>query len=146
MSDFASEARFDQGVFYSTAPAFISIPDMFHISQGTFEEFKMEGYVAPTTAIPLSAEHKIPTDKNRDIFAEITKKSKDPGPSHYSETFKSTEKRYWTPSNGRFSKGRRRTMTEEVMDTSKKIPGPSDYNETPKSGGKKRTAALGKFK
>lgn len=146
MSEFGSEFKFDPGPFYSTAPVLPSVKDMFHITEGTFEEFKMEGYKAPSTAIDLSAEHKIPGDKNRDIFADVTRKANDPGPTKYSEDFKMIEKRYWTPSNGRFRKSRRKTITDETMETSQKLPGPGSYLTTPKGEPRKKTAAMGKFK
>ena len=146
MSDFGSDFGYFAGPFSQTAPNFATIQDLYNITRGTFEEFKMEGYTAPTTAIPLSIEHKIPIDKNRDIFADITKKSKDPDPTTYAADQKTVEARFWTTTNGKFYHGRRKTFTEETMEIAEKLPGPASYMPTPKSGQKKRTAALGKFK
>lgn len=146
MSEFGSDFGYAPHPFSQTAPNFFSIQDIYNITQGTFEEFKMEGYTAPTTAIPLSIEHKIPTDKNRDIFADITKKANDPGPTTYAADDKTIQSRFWTTTNGKFRRNRRKTFTEETMDFASKLPGPGNYIPTPKGEPKKKTAILGKFK
>lgn len=146
MSDIGSDFAYAYHPFSQTAPNFSSIQDVYNITRGTFEEFKMEGYTAPTTAIPLSIEHKIPKDKNRDIFADITKKSNDPGPTTYAPDEKTTQSRFWTTANGKFKHSRRKTFTEETIEISSKLPGPGNYMPTPKGEPKKKTAVLGKFK
>lgn len=142
MSDYAD---FSIPQFARTVPLFHTVEDMYNITHGTFNEFKLEGYNPPTTAIPLSAEHKIPTDKNRDIFADITKKAKEPDPTTYAAEDEKVYKRCWEKATGKFKKCRRRTFTEETMLIGKKLPGPGDYMPTPKGQPVKATARLGKF-
>lgn len=146
-----SEYGYDMGYapapqFLRTAPVISSVEDVYHMTRGTFDEFQMKGYEAPKTAIPISAEHAIPKDKNRDIFAAIGKRAKDPDPATYAADEKMIEKRFWTTANGKFHPGKRKTFTDEVMEVSKKIPGPGGYMPTPKGEPIKLKSELGKFK
>lgn len=146
MSDIGSDFGYNpNNHLLRTAPILASIEDTYHLTRGTFDEFQMKGYNAPKTAIPLSAEHQIPKDKNRDIFISITKRAKDPDPVTYAADAKMIEKRFWTSANGKFHPGKRKTFTEEVIDISKKIPGPGNYMPTPKGDPPKKKAELGKF-
>ncbi len=132
--------------FLRTAPVMASVEDVYHLTRGTFDEFQMQGYEAPRTAIPLSSEHAVPKDKNRDIFLSITKRAKDPDPATYAADDKMIEKRFWTTANGKIHPGKRKTFTEEVIEISKKIPGPGNYMPIPKGEPVKTKAELGKFR
>ena len=66
-----------------TGPVQYSVEDVYNITRGTFKEFNMKGYNPPKTAIPLQVEHKIPIDKNRDLYTSIKKRSADPSPTTY---------------------------------------------------------------
>jgi hypothetical protein len=145
MSEIGSDYGQAYARFNRTAPAHFSVEDTYHMTRGTFNEFEMEGYHAPKTAIPLSKEYKVPGDKNRDIFADITKRAKEPDPSTYAADNDKVYKRYWDKAAGKFHAGRRRTVTEDAIKISEKIPGPGTYMPTPKGEPKKTTAKMGKF-
>ena len=111
-----------------------------------FKVFDMDGYDPPKTAIPLGRESLLPKDKNRDIFNDITKRTKDPGPHEYAPDRDKMYKMFWEKATGKFHKCGRSTFTEEAMKIAKKIPGPSDYMPIPKGDPPKKKAKLGKFK
>lgn len=131
----------DSDILYHT------VEDLYNITHGTFKEFTMEGYNPPATAIPLYREHKIPGDKNRDIFAEVTKRAKDPSPATYALGNEKISKEFWIKATGQFHSYRRHTFTEDAMKIGEKLPGPGAYMETPKEPNPKdQKYPLGKFK
>lgn len=143
---YPDNACYDIPRLNQTAPPNYTIEDMYHITRGTFNEFDMKGYTPPKTAVPISYEYKIPGDKDRDIFADITKRAKDPDPATYAADSEKIYKRYWDKATGKFHKCRRNTFTEETMKRSAKIPGPGAYMPTPKGEPVKKVSRLGKFK
>ena len=147
MSDLISDFGYnDNPRFNQSAPLNYSVEDIYNITRGAFNEFDMKGYNPPKTAVPISHEYKIPGDKDRDIFASITKRAKEPDPSTYAAGKDKVYKRYWDKATGKFKKGRRNTFTEETMKISAKIPGPGAYMPTPRAGEAKKVTRLGKFK
>ena len=147
MSEIGSDYNYiDNPKLYQTAPLNYTVEDIYNITRGTFNEFKMEGYNPPKTAVPLSKEYKIPEDKSRDIFATITKRAKDPDPATYAADKDKVYKRYWEKATGKFKKCRRNTFTEETIKISSRLPGPGAYMPTPKGEPPKKTSTLGKFK
>ena len=146
MSDFGS----DYGIginnrLNNTAPLDYGIEDIYNITRGTFKEFEMKGYNPPKTAVPLSKEFKMPKEKNRDLFADINKRAKEPDAATYAADKYKIYKRYWDKATGKFHKCRRSTITEEAIKISAKIPGPGAYMPTPKGKPEKTTAKMGKF-
>ncbi|OMJ66334.1 hypothetical protein SteCoe_36851 [Stentor coeruleus] len=123
-----------------------TVEDLYHITRGTFKEFSMQGYNPPSTAISLYREHKIPGDKNRDIFASVTKRAKDPAPVAYAIGNEKLLKQFWNKATGGFHTYRRHTFTEDAMKRSQKIPGPGAYLDSNKDANSKdKKFALGKF-
>jgi hypothetical protein len=145
MSDFGSDYGYVNPILNHSAPLEYGIEDIYHITRGTFNEFNMKGYNAPTTAVPLSKEYKIPLDKNRDIFADVNKKAKEPDATTYAADKDKIYKRYWEKAAGKFHKGRRHTFTEETIKISSKLPGPGAYMPIPKGNPPKKTSKNGKF-
>ena len=124
----------------------MSIPEMYNVTRGIGKEGDLKGYQVPDTVKYLQRSHKFPIEKKKDMMYKISKRAKDPDCTMYSPTNEKLKKSYWSPTNGRFQKDRRMTVTEEVMKLSSKLPGPSDYLQVPK--GKSSSvprALLGKF-
>ena len=124
----------------------MEIPEMYNVTRKIGKEGDLKGYKVPETVSFLQRSHKFPVEKKKDMIYQISKRAKDPDCTMYSPTNEKLQKTYWSPKNGRFTKDRRMTITEEVMKSSSKIPGPSDYQQVPK--GKSSSlprALLGKF-
>lgn len=91
--------------------------------------------------------HRFPKDKKKDIFAEISKKAKDPDPTSYSPKHEEIHKKFWEKPNGSFLKSKRETVTEEACRLSPKKPGPGQYQLIHKGASQPLPKPLlGKFK
>ena len=123
-----------------------TVEEFYNITRGSFNEFNMKGYNPPRTAVHILKEHKIPLDKERDLYKNIRKRSADPGPVTYAADHGQITTRYWHTPSGKFHTYKRHTFTEDAIKRSLKIPGPGTYMSTPKGGPpEKRKFELGKF-
>ena len=97
------------------------------------KQWGLEGYHVPRkTQLFTTREHKVPTAKLRSLFTEAEKKAKDPGPSNYSPTSEQLTKRYWLKTTGKFARGKRQTLIDDVIKRSPAVPGPGAYNKLEK--------------
>lgn len=71
------------------------IPEQYKTARGKTEEFGIEGYqITKKPDLLIIREHKIGKAKKRDLYFDISKKSKEPGPANYSPTHEKTSKEY----------------------------------------------------
>jgi hypothetical protein len=129
----------------STAPI-PPIEDLYKITKGDVKDWNLKGYHVPSTSFHSPRSYKVPTERKKDTFYEISKRSKDPDPTTYSPKHEQIQKRFWEKANGKFLKSRRETVTEEAGRLSLKVPGPGDYHPVPKGSSQPLPRALmGKF-
>lgn len=141
MSDFES-VRIDLN---KSAPL-MPIEEIYTITKGDIKNWNLKGYEVPTTALYTPREHKIPIDKKKDYYYEMSKRAKEPDPTTYSPKHEQLQKKYWDKPNGKFLKNRRETITETAIKLSSKLPGPGNYSPIPKGQTQPlQKALLGKF-
>ena len=105
-----------------------SIPEIYSTIRGHSDDFGIEGYkVSKKSDLLIIKEQTITKAKKKDIYFDITKRSKEPSPFNYSPTYEKTKKDYWTPKNGKFEKAKKKTYIDEILKVHGPLPGPADY-------------------
>ena len=124
----------------------IQLSEIYKLTAGDKKEWDLTGYAVPTTTLYTPRMFKFPTEKKKDSFYEISKRSKDPDPTLYSPNHDMVYKRQWETPNGKFLKSKRETITEEACRLSPRIPAPNEYHQITKGSSQPlRKALLGKF-
>ena len=120
----------------------MTVPEMFQNTVVNKTGFGLDEYKIPRTLNYIEKSHKFPKAHRSDIQREARKRSKDPDPAKYEPSVEATLKRCWTNSSGKFHKGNRKTLIDEVMKTGKLSPGPGQYLTKPVN----KSPPLGKFR
>lgn len=125
----------------STSVVFIpSIHEIYSTVRGHSEDFGIEGYrVSKKSDLLIIKEQSIAKAKKRDLYFDISKRSKEPSPFNYSPTYEKTKKDYWSPKNGRFEKAKKKTYIDEILKIHGPLPGPADYLSSEDSLSPKKT-------
>lgn len=127
MSQYSSESFYlDTSRLNQTAP--LPITEVYNTIKGKGADWGVEGYEVPRkTALYITKEYKIANAKKRDMFYDIQKREKEPGPITYAPTKEQLTKRNWEKASGKFHKAQRKTIIDEVMKLSPRVPGPGAY-------------------
>lgn len=119
------------GKFPGIEPFIIPSPqDLPSPSHKTSQDFGFDGFTQPKkseffTQTDLSTR----SSPKRDLYFEISKRSKEPSPTSYSPSLEKTKKDYWSPHNGKFDQAKKWNYIEEILKVHSTIPGPGDYNQ-----------------
>lgn len=126
--------------------AVLPIAEIYQIHKGNSGDWGIDGYQIPKhSQLPVVKESLFSKAKKADVFYMAQKKSKDPDPTKYSPTSDQEKIRYWSPSNGKFSKSEKKTYIDEAVKASPKSPGPGTYHILEKGKQEIRKAILGKM-
>lgn len=111
------------------------VPELYEISRGHREEWGISSYKPPKTTQYIDRLHKFPKEKRENPMAIAMKRSQEPDPAKYSPDLQTAYNRNWLCSQGKFLKGERITIIDQIMKNGKKFPGPGEYL---KEDGKKK--------
>ena len=123
----------------------LTVRDVYRMSTSKNTGFGIAGYKIPKTLSYSRREHKFSISSTPDI----TKASQEPGPTTYAESKESNQKRFWKTSNGKFMKGKKKTLIQEQAERKKSTPGPGAYLKGNKKATKEeivKNISLGRFR
>lgn len=104
-----------------------SVHELYEISRGRREEWGIDGYHAPKTLQYIQKPFIFPKDKRKDSFNEALKRKDWPSPTSHSPDYDKNLKSQWLSKGGIMPKGKKLTIIDEIMKSSKKLPGPCSY-------------------
>jgi hypothetical protein len=113
------------------------ISELYQLSSNK-QQYGIQGYVVAKTCNYTKRETKFAISKRKDLTYEAKCHEKEPDPTKYSESYEKSVKRYWTKPNGKFFKGKKVSIMEELAKKARNTPGPGAYNKETKNPGHKK--------